>query len=187
MTTPTTKPAQPVAIVTGATAGIGRYPWKEIKYPTSCLFPSSHPNPRYTAEGLATRGVKVVLACRNIKAAEQVVDEIKQSSPGADVVVGPHLDLSRLDSVRAFAHAYNKLGWPCDLLVNNAGTNYIEPAMTEGIGALSQINYLGPYALTRLLEPVLIRSAPSTIVNLSSIMHRCGGGKGGGFVIACVC
>lgn len=37
-----------------------------------------------------------------------------------------------------------------------------------------QINYLGPYALTRLLEPVLIRSAPCSVVNLSSIMHRVG-------------
>ncbi len=35
-----------------------------------------------------------------------------------------------------------------------------------------QVNYQGPYELTRLLEPVLIQCAPSRVVNLSSIMHR---------------
>ena len=36
----------------------------------------------------------------------------------------------------------------------------------------SQVNYLGPYHLTRLLEPQLAASAPSRVVNVSSIMHR---------------
>ena len=35
-----------------------------------------------------------------------------------------------------------------------------------------QVNYLGPYHLTRLLEPQLAASAPSRVVNVSSIMHR---------------
>jgi len=34
------------------------------------------------------------------------------------------------------------------------------------------VNYLGPYHLTRLLEPQLAASAPSRVVNVSSIMHR---------------
>ena len=39
---------------------------------------------------------------------------------------------------------------------------------------LLQVNYLGPYHLTRLLEPQLAASAPSRVVNVSSIMHRSG-------------
>ena len=39
---------------------------------------------------------------------------------------------------------------------------------------LLQVNYLGPYHLTRLLEPQLATSAPSRVVNVSSIMHRSG-------------
>jgi len=35
-----------------------------------------------------------------------------------------------------------------------------------------QINYLGPYTLTRCLERTLQRSAPSRVVNVSSVMHR---------------
>ena len=37
-----------------------------------------------------------------------------------------------------------------------------------------QVNYHGPYTLTRLLEPVLIASKPSRLVNVASVEHRIG-------------
>ena len=37
-----------------------------------------------------------------------------------------------------------------------------------------QVNYHGPYTLSRLLEPVLIASRPSRIVNVASVEHRNG-------------
>ena len=37
-----------------------------------------------------------------------------------------------------------------------------------------QVNYHGPYILTRLLEPVLIASKPSRVVNVASVEHRIG-------------
>ena len=37
-----------------------------------------------------------------------------------------------------------------------------------------QVNYHGAYVLTRLLEPTLIASAPSRVVNVSSVEHRIG-------------
>lgn len=37
-----------------------------------------------------------------------------------------------------------------------------------------QVNYLGPYMLTRLLEPSMVASAPSRVVNVSSVTHRYG-------------
>lgn len=40
--------------------------------------------------------------------------------------------------------------------------------------SMMQVNYLGPYYLTRLLESTLIASRPSRVVNVSSIMHRSG-------------
>lgn len=39
---------------------------------------------------------------------------------------------------------------------------------------LVQVNYHGPYTLTRLLEPVLLTSRPSRIVNVASVEHRVG-------------
>lgn len=37
-----------------------------------------------------------------------------------------------------------------------------------------QVNYLGPYMLTRLLEPCLVAAAPSRVINVSSVTHRYG-------------
>ena len=94
--------------------------------------------------------------------------------PDAVVTVGPHLDLSSQDSVRNFATEYQKQGWPLHVLINNAGAIYEgEPWYTpSGVGGLCQINYLGPFTLTRLLEPLLLKSAPSRVVHVSSVTHR---------------
>lgn len=139
-------------IVTGATAGIGRE----------------------AAAALAARGARVVLACRDVPLAHKVAQQIRQKHPGCDVTVGPALDLGSMESVRVFAAAYRAQGRPLHLLVNNAGANNLAAWHTpEGIGGLCQVNFLGPYQLTRLLEPVLIQSSPARIVNVSSTMHRC--------------
>ncbi|KAK9804909.1 hypothetical protein WJX72_011450 [[Myrmecia] bisecta] len=141
------------AIITGATSGIGKE----------------------TAIALAGKGATVVLACRNVSAALVTAAEIRECHPGSQVEVGPPLDLEKLDSIRKFAAAYQEQRRPLHILVNNAGANIKSKWHTpEGIAGLVQINYLGPYALTRLLEPSLIASAPSRVVNVSSIMHRCG-------------
>ncbi|DBB18666.1 hypothetical protein WJX82_009325 [Trebouxia sp. C0006] len=139
------------AIVTGATQGIG----KEV------------------AKELARQGATVVLACRNLDAARDCADEIRAAQPAANVVVGPALDLSQPNSIRKFATTYQQQQRPLHILVNNAGANYMPESYTsQGVGILCQVNYLGPYHLTRLLEPQLAASAPSRVVNVSSIMHR---------------
>jgi hypothetical protein len=62
--------------------------------------------------------------------------------------------------------------------VNNAGRNFWgeRPSYTlgTGVGACAQTNFLGPYALTRLLEGRLLASAPSRVVCVSSVTHRAG-------------
>lgn len=92
------------------------------------------------------------------------------------MVVGPPLNLESPASIRDFAANYAANGWPLHVLVNNAGMNYVgEPWYTpSGIGGVCQVNYLGPYLLTRLLEDQLIHSAPARVVNLSSVTHRFG-------------
>ncbi|KAL4459097.1 hypothetical protein ABPG75_013962 [Micractinium tetrahymenae] len=140
-------------VVTGATQGIGRE----------------------AARQLAAQGARVVLACRDVERAEAVAEGIRRQHPGAQVEVGPPLDLGSLESVRSFAAAYKKRHRRLDCLVNNAGTNYTKPWFTpEGVGGLCQVNYLGHYALTRLLEDMLQASAPSRVVNVSSVTHRYG-------------
>ncbi|GAB4813415.1 hypothetical protein N2152v2_000461 [Parachlorella kessleri] len=143
-----------LAVVTGSTSGIGKE----------------------TAAALAALGATVVLACRNVELAAQVAADIRRQHPGSKVEVGPQLDLASQRSVRRFAQEWAGGGRPINILVNNAGANHHgEPWHTEdGVGGLCQVNYLGPYTLTRLLEPVLLASAPARVVNVSSVTHRYG-------------
>ena len=146
-----------VALVTGATSGLGKA----------------------TAEALARRGASVMLGVRNVTAGERVAGEIRASvgCPPDRVTVGPPLDLDSNASVRAFAATVSSRAPRLDILVNNAGTNFIPEAHTpEGVGRIAQINFLGPAALTRLLEAPLLAAADhsgvASIVHVSSVTHR---------------
>ena len=57
-----------------------------------------------TARELARAGARVVLACRNLGKGEEARREIAGAVPGAPLEL-EELDLSSLDSVRAFARA----------------------------------------------------------------------------------
>lgn len=81
------------------------------------------------------------------------------------------LNLSSFKSVRDFAKQFNETEKRLDVLVNNAGgaTNY---RFTEdGFIETYQMNYLSHFLLTLLLLEKLMESAPSRIINVSSIMH----------------
>jgi NAD(P)-dependent dehydrogenase (short-subunit alcohol dehydrogenase family) len=60
-----------------------------------------------------------------------------------------------------------------DVLVNNAGVLPLRrQASADGFELTFAVNYLAPFLLTNLLLPLLKRSAPARIVNLSSIAHH---------------
>jgi NAD(P)-dependent dehydrogenase (short-subunit alcohol dehydrogenase family) len=86
------------AIVTGANTGIGFE----------------------TARALARKGAHVILACRSLEKAWQAVARLQRESAFARVEA-QSLDLSDLESVRAFAGAFAASDQRLDLLVNNAG------------------------------------------------------------------
>lgn len=120
-------------------------------------------------------GASIIMGVRNIELGEYVADQIRAQYPDAHVRVGPKLDLAEKSDIINFASSLIKSQEHIDVLINNAGTNYVKPWSTpEGIGGLCQVNYLGPYHLTRLLEDRLIASSPSRVVNVSSVMHRFG-------------
>ncbi|CAD7695381.1 unnamed protein product [Ostreobium quekettii] len=142
-------PPAKTAIVTGANAGIGR----EV------------------AQGLVARGWRVILACRDTRAAGRAAEDIAREAPGGAVEVGPALDLADNGSVRNFVKGIGDR--PVHLLVNNAAVNFVPKWHTEdGVAGMVQVNYLGPYLLTRLLAPSLRACAPSRVVHVSSVMHR---------------
>ncbi|MBK0383281.1 SDR family oxidoreductase [Pedobacter sp. SD-b] len=141
-----------IAIVTGANSGLGLE----------------------TAKGLAKTGFLVVMACRNLKKANQALNKIKQEVTDANLEV-IKIDTSSLSSVRAFAEDFLERHQKLDLLINNAGIMVPPFSLTED-GFESQLgtNYLGHFLLTGLLLPTLENTKDSRVVSLSSIAHKNG-------------
>jgi NAD(P)-dependent dehydrogenase (short-subunit alcohol dehydrogenase family) len=126
------------------------------------------------AKRLAGAGADVVLAVRTEAKGEQAAAEIRAAHPGALVEVR-RLDLADQASVRTFAEDLVAEGRPLDVLVNNAGVMNV-PARTEtadGFELQLASNFLGPFALTVRLLPLLLAAPASRVVTMSSgAAHR---------------
>jgi NAD(P)-dependent dehydrogenase (short-subunit alcohol dehydrogenase family) len=141
-----------VAVVTGSNTGLGL----EV------------------ATRLAEHDATVVLACRNGEKAERAAAEIRAQVPGARVQVGS-LDLASLASVAAFADWFATHYDRLDLLINSAGLMAIDKSTTEdGFDTQFQVNYLGAFALTQRLRPVLEATPGARVATMSSAAHRPG-------------
>ncbi|MGD9380985.1 MAG: SDR family NAD(P)-dependent oxidoreductase, partial [Candidatus Thorarchaeota archaeon] len=91
---------------------------------------------------------------------------------GKDTVDLMLCDLSSTNSVRLFVEEFSAKYDRLDVLINNAGAACHERQITEdGFERSLAVNYLGPFLLTRELLPLLERSAPSRVINLSSGLH----------------
>ncbi|KAG5887765.1 hypothetical protein JTB14_016115 [Gonioctena quinquepunctata] len=121
-----------------------------------------------TALALASRGCRVIIACRNNIAECQ--EEIIRKTRNPNVVV-KHLDLTSFDSVRKFAKEINANEPELHILINNAGilTNDLEKT-SDGLQITMQVNYFGHFLLTLLLIDLLEKSSPSRIIFTSSLM-----------------
>ena len=141
-----------VAVVTGANGGLGLE----------------------TARALARKGAHVVMAARNQDKAAAAVTDIRAEIPDASLEVR-RLDLGSLASVRSFAEHLGRDRPQIDLLVNNAGLMGIPEGRTEdGFEKQFGVNHLGPFALTALLLPSLLRAASARIVNVTSTARHMG-------------
>jgi NAD(P)-dependent dehydrogenase (short-subunit alcohol dehydrogenase family) len=138
------------AVVTGANSGLGLV----------------------TARELARAGARVVMAVRNVDKGKQAASEVKTKVRDANVEVAA-LDLSSLESVRAFAAAFDP--GPLDLLINNAGIMMTPAEKTaDGFELQFGTNHLGHFALTGLLLDRLQQADAARVVTLSSIEHKGG-------------
>jgi len=142
-----------VAIITGATGGIGFE----------------------TALALAGAGAEVVVAGRSETKGRDAVQAITARHPGAKARF-ERLDLASLAAVADFAERIATAHSSVDLLINNAGIMSLRTRQTTPDGFEMQFgtNYLGHFALTGRLLPLLRRGRQPRIVNLSSIAHRRG-------------
>ncbi|KAK1584641.1 hypothetical protein Q3G72_034766 [Acer saccharum] len=126
-----------VAIVTGATSGIG------IE----------------TARVLALRGVHVIMAVRNVASGNDIKESILKNHPSANIDV-MELDLSSLASVRKFASDFIARGLPLHILINNAGIMATPFTLTkDNIELQFQTNHIGHFLLTNLLLETMKKTA----------------------------
>ncbi|RDI29671.1 SDR family oxidoreductase [Lentzea flaviverrucosa] len=121
------------------------------------------------AKRLAGAGAHVVLAVRTEAKGRQAEAEILAAHPGARLEVR-RLDLADQASVRTFAEELIAEGEPLDVLVNNAGVMNV-PARTETVDGFElqlASNFLGPFALTVRLLPLLLAAPAPRVVTMSS-------------------
>lgn len=126
-----------------------------------------------TALALARADATVIIAGRNPSKGQAAVDQIRQEVPDARVEFGL-LDLARLDSVRAFAEGLHGSLDGLDLLVNNAAVMAPPRRQSTADGFELQFgtNYLGHFALTARLLPLLRKGEQARVVTLSSLAAR---------------
>jgi NAD(P)-dependent dehydrogenase (short-subunit alcohol dehydrogenase family) len=139
---------QQTVLVTGATDGLGRA----------------------LARELARRGATVLLHGRDQERLEETRREIEQAT-GSDRLLGYRADLSSLQQVRRLGREVAAQQARLDVLVNNAGIAGEGPRelSADGHELRFAVNYLAPFLLTQLLLPLLRRSAPARVVNVSSV------------------
>jgi NAD(P)-dependent dehydrogenase (short-subunit alcohol dehydrogenase family) len=141
-----------VILLTGATDGLGRA----------------------LAVELARGGATVLVHGRDPARIAATAAEVAKAAGGADRVRSYQADLSSLAQVRDLADQVLAAEPRLDVLVNNAGIGDSAPGgghrreSADRIELLFAVNYLAGYVLSRLLLPLLVRSAPSRIVNVAS-------------------
>ena len=143
------KPNGKTALVTGSTDGVGRV----------------------VAKGLGEDGWHVLVHGRDRGRGERVVAEIKDAGGTADFLTA---DLSSLAEVRRLAGAVQQATPRLDLLINNAGIGSGGPQGTrqssaDGYELRFAVNYLAGFLITHLLLPLIDKSTPARIVNVSSL------------------
>jgi NAD(P)-dependent dehydrogenase (short-subunit alcohol dehydrogenase family) len=140
----------PIAVVTGATSGLGQL----------------------AAIELAKRGNQLVLTARNEIRAESAGNIIKNAVPEAEInfYFG---DLSLMEDVRRIGKQIKNAYPQIDILVNNAGLHGFEQRITkEGFPEMIAVNYLAPWLLTHTLLDSLTASKNARIVNVASEASR---------------
>lgn len=136
-----------VAIVTGASSGIGRA----------------------TAIRLAAEGAAVVAFARRAGLLAETVEEITDKGGHALVIVGDVTEaISREDLFRQTASKYGRL----DILFNNAGIG-LERPMTdvtlEEWDQVHDINLRSAFAMTQLAIPIMQGAGGGSIIQMASV------------------
>ncbi|KAF5340714.1 hypothetical protein D9611_007438 [Ephemerocybe angulata] len=143
-----------VAIVTGATSGIGKE----------------------TAKALLSHNAKVYVGSRSKEKGEKVIKEMKIETGKEGVLL--ELDLSDLHSVKKAAEEFQSREKRLDMLFNNAGVMSPpkEQVTADGYDLQFGANVLGHFYFTKLLLPTLLETSKTSpewkprVIHTSSIV-----------------
>jgi dehydrogenase/reductase SDR family protein 4 len=137
-----------VAIVTGASRGIGRA----------------------IAELFAREGASVVICGRKQEALDQVAQELGGLA-GRIVPMACHV--GRLEDLERLVDRVTRELDKVDILVNNAGTNIAQGPALEMTDAqfdkMVEVNLKSAYRLTRLVAPGMCERGSGSVINIASI------------------
>lgn len=137
-----------VALVTGASAGLGRH----------------------FSKTLAAAGAKVVVCARRLDALEDLVAEIEGA--GGQALAVP-LDVNDAAAIRAAYDQAEAAFGTVDILINNAGIadgKYATKLSLEEIDAVLSINLRAPFLLAvEAARRLMQAEKPGHVVNLSSV------------------
>lgn len=124
-----------------------------------------------TVRALASAGATVVLTARSDEKGREACDRVRAIVPDADVSF-EICELGDLASVRAVADRFGAAHDRLDALIANAGIMAVPFGRTaDGFELQFGTNHLGHFVLVGRLLPLLLASAPSRIVLLSSGGH----------------
>jgi len=140
--------SRPVALITGASAGLGQ----EL------------------ARQFAAAGHDLILTARRRERLDALARELQhRHSCRCEVVV---VDLACANAAVTVVTEIERRGWTVDVLVNNAGFGVYGPfaaAEPDRLRALMQVNIVALTELTRLLLPGMIARGHGRILNVASI------------------
>lgn len=140
-----------VAIVTGASAGIGAA----------------------TAAALARRGVHLALAARRADRLEALAAELRQEHGVETLVLTT--DMAQRAQINAMVQATLAHFGRIDILINNAGVGLQGDAMQldeTQLRYLFEVNVFGPIFAMQAVAPIMARQGSGVIVNVSSILGK---------------
>ena len=140
-----------LAVITGSTEGIGFE----------------------DAKALTSAGWTVIMLGRNSQKGKESISKIKNTNPKAKISF-EKLDLADLTSIREFSKKMLKKEQAINLLINNAGVMTPPKRLETKDGFELQFgtNYLGHFALTAQLLPLLRQTEDARVITLSSVAAR---------------